>query len=260
LGKLIAMRNSRRWLAAGSALMLAIGAWWWLDDRATRFLPADTTAFVARFAPPAAPDAADTRRELDELLALQQARTPGEVAAARADRKTEVSRFYGALGLDAQAPPKLPRTQKLAQRVEDDVRIYVRAAKDHFRRLRPYEIEPRLEPCIADVKGDLSYPSGHAAFAWAMAGLLSDLVPERREALAARAAEFSRQRLVCGVHFPSDLAAGRLAAGWVLQSIRKEREYASEAAAAAAEVREALGLPMARPASPPLPSQPASTN
>lgn len=250
MGRLITMRGSRRrWLAAGSALLLAIGAWWWHDDRATRFLPADTTGFVARFTPPAAADSTGTRRELDELLALQRARTPAQVAAARADRKTEVTRFYGALGLDAQHPPELPRVEKLAQRVEDDVRIYVRAAKDRFRRLRPYAIEPRLEPCIGDVKGDRSYPSGHAAFAWAMAGVLSDLVPEKREALAERADEFSRQRMMCGVHFPSDLAAGRLAAEWVLQSIRKEQAYSIEAAAAAAEVRQALGLPMTRPAS-----------
>ena len=134
-------------------------------------------------------------------------------------------------------------------RFEDDVRIYVRAVKDHYRRLRPYEIEPRLEPCIDNVQGDLSYPSGHAAFAWAMAGVLSDLVPERRAALETRAAEFARRRAVCGVHFPSDLAAGKQAAEWVLRAIRMKMEYSIEAAQASVELREALRLPMQRPAS-----------
>jgi acid phosphatase (class A) len=229
---------------AGSAL------WRWHDDHATRFLPADTSAFVAQFIAPPAADSAETRRELDELLALQAARSPAEVSAAQADRKTEIARFYGALGLDEKNPPALPRVEKLAQRVEDDVRIYVRAVKDHFRRLRPYEIEPRLEPCIENVKGDLSYPSGHSAYAWAMAGVLSDLVPERRAALEARAAEFARQRMVCGVHFPSDLAAGKQAAEWVLRSIRMKMEYSMEAAEASAELRQALGLPMQRPVAP----------
>ena len=102
------------------------------------------------------------------------------MAAARADRKTEIERFYGALGIDTEAPPELPRLRRLAEHVEDDVRIYVRAVKDRFRRLRPYEIEPRLAPCIDDVQGDLSYPSGHAAFGYSMAYLLSSLVPERQ--------------------------------------------------------------------------------
>lgn len=240
-------RTKRSWWAAGAVLVLAAGAWWWHDDRATRFLPSDTAAFVARFPPPPAADSADTRRELDELLALQGLRTPAEVAAAQADRKTEIARFFGALGLDARKPPELPHVEKLAQRVEDDVRIYVRAVKDRYRRLRPYEVEPRLHPCIDNVKGDLSYPSGHAAFAWAMAGMLSDLVPERRAPLQARAAEFARQRMICGVHFASDLAAGKQAAEWVLQSIRARDEYAVEAAEASAELRRALALPPDRP-------------
>ena len=110
---------------------------------------------------------------------MQATRTPAQVAAARADRKTRIERFYGALGIDGNAPPDLPRLHRLADRVEDDVRLYVRAAKDRYRRLRPYEIEPRLEPCIDNVRGDLSYPSGHAAFAYSMAYLLELLVPER---------------------------------------------------------------------------------
>jgi acid phosphatase (class A) len=83
-----------------------------------------------------------------------------------------------------------------------------------------------------------------------MAGVLSDLVPERRAALEARAAEFARQRMVCGVHFPSDLAAGKQAAGWVLQSIREQNEYSLEASEASFELREALGLPRQRPLPP----------
>jgi acid phosphatase (class A) len=241
--------RSRVVLAIVALALAGGGAWWWHDDRATRFLPADTAPFVATFAAPPAAESAATRAELAELLALQATRTADDVAAARADRKTQVTRFYGALGLDAANPPELPKVERLAERVEDDVRIYVRAAKDRFRRLRPYEIEPRLAPCIDDVKGDRSYPSGHAAFAWAMAGMLSDLVPERRAALEVRAAEFARQRMVCGVHFPSDLAAGRQAADQVMQAIRQQQEYSVEAAEASVQLREALHLPMQRPMS-----------
>ena len=68
----------------------------------------------------------------------------------------------------------------LAEQVEDDVRPYVRAAKYRFLRLRPYEIEPRIQPCIDDVRGDLSYPSGHSTYGYVMALMLSDMVPERR--------------------------------------------------------------------------------
>jgi acid phosphatase (class A) len=131
--------------------------------------------------------------------------------------------------------------------VEDDVRIYVRAAKDHFRRLRPYEIEPRLRPCIENVKGDLSYPSGHAAFAWAMYFLLKEMVPERRQELEARTREYAHQRMVCGVHFASDLEAGRLAAGRVIDAMVQVPRFREEFRAAAQEMRAALRLPPISP-------------
>lgn len=229
----------RHWLGLAVLVLLAAGAWRWHDQHAARFVSADAAPFVALFEAPPAVDSAQTRAELAVLLAMQARRTPAEVAAARADRKTEVSRFYGALGLPDDAI-KLPRLERLAQRVEDDVRIRVRAVKDHFRRLRPPEIEPRLEPCIADVKRDLSYPSGHAAYGWSMAYLLSEVAPERRAALEARAEDYGRQRLVCGVHFPSDVAVGKLAARRLLDEMNRSAEFQGEVALAAEEYQSAL--------------------
>ena len=238
------MRPRTRWLTIIPALTALAFAAWWHERDVVHFTAATDPAFVARFAPPPAANSAQTRRELDELLALQARRTEAEARAAQADRKTRVDRFYGALGL-GENPPSLPKLEALAEQVEDDVRIHVRAVKDHYRRLRPYKIETRLDPCIGDVRGDLSYPSGHAAFSWAMAGLLSDLVPERRAALEARAEQFARQRMVCGVHFPSDLAAGRDAARWLLEQMRRQPDFQRRSADAARELRAALGLPPA---------------
>jgi acid phosphatase (class A) len=236
------MRSRTRQLTSGIALAAAL-TWWWIDADRTHFLPAQDAAFVASFAPPPAPDSARTRHELDDLLALQQARSDAEVEAARADRKTELPQFYGALGIDTENPPALPRLEKLAEHVEDDVRIHVRAVKDHFRRLRPYEIEPRLEPCIDDVRGDLSYPSGHAAFGYSMAYLLASMVPERSTELDRRAMAFARQRMVCGVHFPSDLEAGRQAAEKLLLAMHSSPAFREDLAGARAELRTALKLP-----------------
>src|SRR6185503_3982707 len=235
-------RRRRRWLAglAVAAALAAGGHGWWQQRSTPTYLTAGTAEFVALFAPPPARDSATTRRELDELLELQRTRTTAQVAAARADRKTEIARFLPALGLSPDRVADLPRVRELAQRVEDDIRPYVRAAKDHFLRLRPYVIEPRLEPCIDRVKADLSYPSGHATYGYVMAYLLADLAPNRRAELEARGEEFARQRLVCGVHFPSDIDAGRVGARWFIERLHASPAYQADVATAAAELQVAM--------------------
>ena len=228
---------------AASALallvVLASGYAWWQREAPPRYLHAAESEFVALFAAPPAANSAETRRELDDLLAIQQRRTPAQAQAARSDRKTEVWQFANALGLSPDAVRAMPALRELAEQVEDDVRPYVRAAKYRFLRLRPYEIEPKIEPCIDNVQGDLSYPSGHATYGYVMAYLLADLAPERRSQLIARAQEFAQQRAVCGVHFPSDLEAGRAGAEWLARQFLANPDYQAEAAAATKELRAA---------------------
>jgi acid phosphatase (class A) len=229
-----------RRLLAGFTVGLVVAATVVLWPRAPSFnyLDGQTAEFVSQFAAPPAADSARTRAELDELLEMQLQRTPANVDAARADRKTEVSRFYASLSLPESA--KLPRVERLIERAEDDVRLYVRAAKKTFRRLRPAEIEPRIEPCIGNVREDLSYPSGHSAYGYATAYLLIGIAPERRDVLLARADEFARQRMICGVHFRSDIEAGRKAAQWLVANMSASQEYADDVAAAEMELRDAL--------------------
>jgi acid phosphatase (class A) len=237
LGEVI-VRRRRVFAGCAAGLLLAAAAVWWPREPTLSYLDGQTAEFVSQFAAPPPADSAQTRGELDELLALQRRRTAADIEAARADRKTEASRFYAALGLSESA--QLPRVERLIERAEDDVRLYIRAAKETFRRRRPGEIEPRLEPCIDGVREDLSYPSGHAAYGYATAYLLVGLAPQRRDALLARADQFARQRMVCGVHFPSDIEAGRQGAQWLVARMPASARYAEDAAAAQRELREAL--------------------
>jgi acid phosphatase (class A) len=218
---------------AGSFLLL---------PRNSHYLSGNAPEWVAKFPPPSAANSPETRQELDELLALQRTRTAAQVEAARADRKKDVSRFYAALGIRGTKIPNLPRLHSLIDNVEDDIGPYVRALKEKFRRSRPYVIEPRLEPCIDDVQDDLSYPSGHATYAYVTARLLADMVPERRDELTQRGEEFARQRMMCGVHFFTDIAAGAVTAWWLVDKLQASPEFRADEAAARRELREALGL------------------
>jgi len=243
------MKTSRRPpLVALLVIALCVGgSLWWSHYTAFRYLSGETDEFMTQFAPPPAANSAAARHELDELLALQDHRTQADVAAAQADRKKDVSRFYAALGLDPTRPPDLPALQRFTDRAEAEIAPYVRVAKKKYRRLRPYEIEPKLQPCIDDVKGDLSYPSGHSSYGYLMGDLLSELVPERRRVLMKRAEEFARQRLVCGVHFPSDIEAGERGATFLFGQMHQSAAYREDETAASIELRAALGLAPRQP-------------
>lgn len=239
--KTLAQRGA--WFTGLVLILLAAGFAVRQGEAEPRFLRATQEEFVALFGVPPLANSAQTRRELDELLSIQARRTNAQADAARADRKTEIWQFAGALGMQPERLRDLAALGVLAEQVEDDLRPYVRAAKNRFKRRRPFVVESRIDPCFRGVRGDLSYPSGHATYGYVMAYLLADMVSEKNVELMLRAQEFARQRTTCGVHFPSDLEAGRLGGQWLAERFLKSAEYRAAAAAAKREVRLALGLP-----------------
>ena len=68
------------------------------------------------------------------------------------------------------------------------------------------------------------------------------MVPEKRAAIFARAAEYGENRVILGVHFPSDIEAGRMNATAMIAVMMQNPDFKTDLAAARAEVRGVLGL------------------
>ena len=199
--------------------------------------------------PPPEAGSAQERAELDELLRLQATRTPAEVKRAQQDATISVFRFGDALGSPAAFnPQQLPLTTELFRRVAQAEALFMDTAKDAFGRPRPFRTELRLSPIVAKPPS-ASYPSGHSTWAIASAIVLADMLPERRAQIFARADEYAHNREVGGVHYPSDVAAGHLAGTALAQQLFNSPRFVGDEGAAAAELRQALGLP-ARPRQP----------
>ena len=71
---------------------------------------------------------------------------------------------------------------------------------------------------------------------------LAEIVPEKRDAILARADEYAHNRLVCGVHHASDVEASRRVAYVVFGYMMATPKFQSDLAAARAETRAKLGL------------------
>jgi acid phosphatase (class A) len=95
---------------------------------------------------------------------------------------------------------------------------------------------------IVEQPNNLSYPSGHATFAYVVAILLADMVPEKAPQIFERAATYANGRLVGGVHYPTDLEAGRVSASVIDNVLLHDRHAMADLAQSRAEVRAALGL------------------
>lgn len=110
------------------------------------------------------------------------------------------------------------------------------------RRPRPFVTDSSITPCIPDeprLRASFSYPSGHAALGFAWALVLTELVPSRADALIDRGRDFTWSRVVCGVHYPSDVEAGRTVAAAAIARLHTDPDFQREFAAARAELAAA---------------------
>lgn len=106
------------------------------------------------------------------------------------------------------------------------------------RRPRPFMADDSIVTCIPRPTS-YSYPSGHAALGFAWALVLAELVPSRADAIVARGRDFSWSRVVCGLHYPSDVEAGRTVAAAAIARIHADPDFQRELAAARTELAAA---------------------
>jgi acid phosphatase (class A) len=189
---------------------------------------------------PPAVDSAANRAELADLHRIEAARTPAQVATAKADEDEEdIFAFKTVLGAGFN-PDALPITAELGVHVKNEQSVAGGALKAVF--ARPYQTDKTLHPVCALTDAANSYPSGHALTGYLEGLTLAEIVPEKRPQILARADDFARNRLVCGVHYPSDVEASRRVAYAVFGYMMATPRFQRDLAAAKAETRARLGL------------------
>ncbi len=205
---------------------------------------ADTAIDLSRLlAPPPAPSSEEGKREFAELESLQKSRTPADIAAAQADADISVFRFADVLGADSVkfSADALPITKKFFKKVVESGEGVSENAKRHFARPRPFTLDTALHPVLGRPQ-NASYPSGHSIGGNLIAIVLADIIPEKRAEIFARGRAFAHQRAVGGVHYPSDLEAGRISAAVVAARLYHDKDFREDLEKARQETRAALGL------------------
>lgn len=209
-------------------------------DEAKPFITSQELDLTKYLPAPPADDSAQTKAELKELLEIQATRTPEQEKAAVADAEENVWRFADVMGPEFTAA-KLPKTAALFDRVIATEDVVDDHAKKAFNRPRPYMLDEQIHPLLKKSKSG-SWPSGHSTVGYLMATVLGDLVPEKRNALFARASVYAENRLVAGFHYRSDTVMSRTGAALIAQKMAEQPDFQAEFDAAKTELRTQPGL------------------
>jgi acid phosphatase (class A) len=222
------------------AVLVPVLLLWSVSARAGLLEPAQFDP--SRFLPPApAQDSARTETELAELRAIAAGSSAEEKAAAAKDAKDETPDiFNGAIGFDIAT---MPQTNKLLTMVAEEEDTDSKVAKAYFHRLRPYGADPSLKTCEPAKPGKAakrnSYPSGHSTLAFSMGVVLAELLPAKSQAILARASQYAERRLVCAVHYRSDIVAGQQFGTILALRLMENPVFQAQMAKARAELRAA---------------------
>ncbi|HEY4048189.1 MAG TPA: phosphatase PAP2 family protein [Acidobacteriaceae bacterium] len=187
-------------------------------------------------------DSATTKGELAYIHRVELTRTPEQVAAAQADdREEDLFIFKQVIGPQFNKED-LPLTAALSSHVHNDEAVISEPLKGIYKRPRPYNYDSSLHP-VCKTDKEPSYPSGHSMSGYLLAFTMVQIVPEKREAILERADDYARNRVVCGVHYPSDTDASRRLAYAIFGYMMATPRFQKELAAARAETRAHLNLP-----------------
>ncbi|AWN34939.1 acid phosphatase [Methylobacterium radiodurans] len=137
---------------------------------------------------------------------------------------------------------RVPAVINLFERARLDIARGTKAPKLHYRRLRPFvgNDAPICVQRTQQLTDSFSYPSGHATQGWSYALMMAALVPEKTSAILARGRVYGESRIVCGVHWLTDVAAGRTNGAAIFAALMGSADFRADMDKARAELAKAL--------------------
>lgn len=188
---------------------------------------------------PPSEDGEAHKAELADLHRIIAAETPERLAQAKWDDDHEdPSMYYATIGggFDLKA---LPATSALLAVVMNDQGVAASMAKKTFPRKRPWASDPTIKTCDPGDKPLTSYPSGHATMAFSIGTVLATLMPQKAQAIEARAQDYAFSREICGSHYASDTEASHVLGAVIAIELLTNPTLQPKIAAAEEELRSA---------------------
>lgn len=185
---------------------------------------------------PPAPGSAEAKADMAVVKGAQLLRTPeGDAWAVRMAKDgvhtmwLELARREATL---TGAPQEWLRVALVASSLAVNGAASV-LAKQHYKRDRPFVVDPTIDPPVHRPSGNSSYPSGHASSAYAAARVIARMRPDLANEAYSLAQQVAVSRVYAGVHFPTDVVSGAMLGTAVAESVLRVARRSWEAPAAA---------------------------
>ncbi|HAT1583195.1 TPA: phosphatase PAP2 family protein [Raoultella ornithinolytica] len=139
------------------------------------------------------------------------------------------SQFSSVVGTEI-SEKNTPKLYQFLLKLRKDSGLANYAAKNKYKRVRPFVLFGNFgQTCDVDaepfLKKNGSYPSGHSAAGWLMSLVLAEMLPEKADAIVQRGYDYGQSRVICGVHWQSDVDAGRVIGAAALTKVRANKDF-----------------------------------
>ena len=161
-----------------------------------------------------------------------------------------LSHFDCALGFRVTSEAS-PRLVSILERVLHDANEAAERAKARAFRPRPVGADPERPACqvvSAAGRASPSYPSGSATVSAAYGEVIAALAPDRAAEASRTGHEIAVSRMVCAMHYPSDVAEGETLGKAVFQRIAVSEAFQADAIVAREEIARARSAGLTSPA------------
>ncbi|MFA5955016.1 phosphatase PAP2 family protein [Hyphomicrobium sp.] len=204
---------------------------------------------VKLLSPPPCDRCAETKGEIEELQTIEHNRSDAAAKHALADYEISTTRFLEGADIKFDAAA-FAKCQPIFDRLSEKTKEAAEHAKSAFCRTRPYSLPDNGLKPLKTGKYSPSYPSGHTTYGTALGAVLAQMVPEKRAEFYARSADYGHSRMVAGVHYRSDVEAGKVLGMEVAtEAFASDTQFRTMFPEATTCVRGALGLSLAPQAS-----------
>jgi len=212
--------------------------------------PADLPNAQKFLPPPPAAGSASLASDEETYSATRKLRGTPRWALATKDADltfpNAAQTFSCALGLTI-SPEQTPHLNMLVRRVRADASRANDKAKDLYKRQRPYLAHGDTSCTPQEKHKNDSYPSGHSSIGWAWALVLAEIAPDRADRIFSRGLAFGESRVVCGVHWKSDVEAGRVVGASAVSRLHANPVFAAQLELARKEIEAARAAPAQLP-------------